>query len=621
MVNQVKPTNRRVSSRSSLSSSVAIFCLWIFLAHPGMAAPQAAQPQSAQSQTAQPQAAQPAAPAQSASSTPQLEVETRDEAATFKVNVRLVVVRVVVRDSQGHAVGNLHKEDFQLFDERKPQVITQFSVEQPGTQLAREQKTSESPSGQTPAKAPDVAERFIAYVFDDVHLKLEDLMRVRDAADHHFAGLKSTDRAAIFTISGQGNLDFTDDRAQLHAALLKIQPRPLEGVSAQPCPFMSHYMADLIINKNDPQVLDAATRDAFACTFSVDPNARGVDPQLVANEFAVARNIAQTTAMHILNVGDDEARLTFGVLKDVMRRMSAVPGQRNVVLVSPGFLSVTLLYDLTDVIDRALHANVIVGTLDARGLYVPASFGDASGQNAPNVVAAPEESQYESAAAFANDDVLATLADATGGAFVHNSNDLEGGLGRVASAPEYYYVLGFSPQNLKFDGRFHNLKIALKNPAKLALQSRKGYFAPDHIPDASEEAKHEIEDALFSQEEMHDLPVQLHTQFFKSTDLEAKLTVLVHVDVKHLHFRKAEGRNRNDLTVVSGLFDRNGSFITGTEKVVEMRLKDDTLERKLESGFTLKSSFDVKPGSYLVRLVVRDTEGQLSAENGAIEIP
>ena len=195
------------------------------------------------------------------------------------------------------------------------------------------------------------------------------------------------------------------------------------------------------------------------------------------------------------------------------------------------------------------------------------------------------------------------------------------GLRQTAASPEYYYVLGFAPQNMKFDGRFHGLKIKLKNPPGLTLQTRKGYYAPRHAPDAAEEAKQEIEDALFSQEEMHGLPIQLHTQFFKASDTDAKLAVLAHVDVKHLRFRKADGRNNSDLTVASGLFDRNGTFITGTEKVVTMRLKDETLEHRLESGMTVKTSFDVRPGSYLVRLVVRDAEGQLSAENGAIEIP
>jgi hypothetical protein len=41
----------------------------------------------------------------------------------------------------------------------------------------------------------------------------------------------------------------------------------------------------------------------------------------------------------------------------------------------------------------------------------------------------------------------------------------------------------------------------------------------------------------------------------------------------------------------------------------------------LAAGLTLKTSFDVKPGTYLVRLVVRDAEGQtMSAENGTVEI-
>jgi len=88
-----------------------------------------------------------------------------------------------------------------------------------------------------------------------------------------------------------------------------------------------------------------------------------------------------------------------------------------------------------------------------------------------------------------------------------------------------------------------------------------------------------------------------------------------------MHFRKADGRNSNVLTCVSALFNRNGNFLQATEKTVTMHWKDETLEHKLDSGITLKTSFDVKPGTYLVRLVVRDSEGQsMSAENGSVEI-
>jgi hypothetical protein len=199
---------------------------------------------------------------------------------------------------------------------------------------------------------------------------------------------------------------------------------------------------------------------------------------------------------------------------------------------------------------------------------------------------------------------------------------MEEGFRRVADNPEFYYILGFTPQNLKMDGRFHTLKVSLKSREKYDLQARRGYYAPKHDLDAAEEAKREIEDEVLSSEELHDLPVVLHTQFFKASDDSAKLTVLARVDVKRLHYKQADNRNQNDLTVVTAVFDRNGNFLQANEKLLQMRWKSETLQSKLASGVTLRTSFDVKPGRYLVRVVARDTEQQLmSAENGAVEIP
>jgi hypothetical protein len=76
------------------------------------------------------------------------------------------------------------------------------------------------------------------------------------------------------------------------------------------------------------------------------------------------------------------------------------------------------------------------------------------------------------------------------------------------------------------------------------------------------------------------------------------------------------------LTVVGGVFDRDGKFVVGTQKVVELKLKDQTLETLPEAGITVKTNLDVASGNYIVRLVVRDSEGQvMSAINGAVEIP
>jgi hypothetical protein len=104
--------------------------------------------------------------------------------------------------------------------------------------------------------------------------------------------------------------------------------------------------------------------------------------------------------------------------------------------------------------------------------------------------------------------------------------------------------------------------------------------------------------------------------------MNAKLSVLTHVNVSQLRFEKAGGRNLDQIAVVAALFDRNGNFIAGNQKNVDLRLKDATLERLTQTGMTVKIGFDVKPGGYIVRLVVRDSKAaNLAAKNGVIEIP
>ena len=538
---------------------------------------------------------------------------THEEPAAFQAKVNLVIVPVVIRDKQGRAVGSLKQSDFQLFDKNKPQVITRFSIEQPGHAVSKKDDPGAKPSGPNVAALAGQPERFFAYLFDDIHLQFGDLAQVRDAADRHLAQMLPGDRAAIFTTSGQSEAEFTGDKDKLHRTLLLLRPRPVTGSGMTECPQMTYYMADMIQNKDDPMVLQAATLDTLACM------------NMDSTQMSSARQTAEAAAQRELDLGDHETRLVLAVLKDAVRRLSAMPGQRTIILVSPGFLTLPdHIAEKVDVIDRAIHASVIVSSLDARGLYTGAP--DISRRGPNNQLSANLMTSIDREAASAQADVLAEMAAGTGGTFFQNSNDLAEGFKRTASAPEYIYLLGFSPQNLKMDGSFHALKVSLKNPnsrtlTALGVNARRGYYAPTHLADAKETAHREIEEALFSREEMHDFPVDLHTQFFKINDKQAKVSLLIRVDLQRLRFHKENDRNRNDLTVVAGLFDSNGNYQGGVTKQIEMRLKDDTLQ-KLAAGLTIRTTLDAKPGSYAVRLVVRDSEGQMmAAQNGVVEIP
>ena len=365
-----------------------------------------------------------------------------------------------------------------------------------------------------------------------------------------------------------------------------------------------------------PSLLRTATQDAVSCLQLDTSTTAAAQAAEVTGQ-----NAATAAATRVLEQGDHETRITLATLKDVVRRIAAMPGQRNIVIVSPGFYNPDELQQQTEVAERALHSYVTINALDVRGLYTPSSL-DASNTRSPAPIIATQMSQYQQAEALANADVLVRAGVCHRRHVLPQQQRSGQRLPAVGHARRNIsYLLAFSPQNLKFDGRYHSLKVKVTAHKRSSVQARKGYYAPKQAVGAAEQAKQQIQDEVFSQEELHDLPVELHTQFFKTSDEEAKLSVLVRLDVRHLHYRKVDGRNNNNLTVVSAVFDRNGNFVNGTEKIVQMRLKDETLGSKLASGITLKSIFDVKPGSYLVRLVVRDDEGQLAAQNGAIEIP
>ena len=545
------------------------------------------------------------------------EVSSHDTPTTFKVRVNLVLVRVVVRDAQGRVVSNLNKENFQLFDNRKPQTISSFSVETPETRTASVVASAGASAGYSSSadaaggKATVLPQRFVSMVFDDVHLSMEDATFVRDSATRFFGAMAPSDRLSIDTTSGQFAQEFTDDREALKKALLRIIPRPVMGGGFHDCPDVSYYQADLIVNKSDGQALAVAAEEAVQCAFNGD--------ERMANQ---AQSLARSAADRALTSGDAETQIAFRHLDEIVRRLANMPGQRVLVFVSPGFLQTTIQSEASEMVDRAMRANIVINTIDARGLYAPDVMGDIANPPRDSLKTAGFKTSFRVAAQSAQDEVMAQLADGTGGRFFHNRNDVDEAMRQAAAAPSFSYLLGFSPQNLKIDGRYHALKVSLTNKEKFNIQARHGYYAPRSIPDPAEATKEEIREALFSQEEIRDLPVELQTQFFKKGEVEARLAVLTRLDVKGIHFRKAEGRNNDKLTIVTGIFDENGNYITGGEKIVEMKLLDTTYDRLSHSGLTVKSSFDVKPGTYLVRLVVRDAEGaQMAARNGAVVIP
>jgi VWFA-related protein len=378
--------------------------------------------------------------------------------ATIKVAVNLVLVRVVVRDAQGHPVGNLRQEDFQLFDNRKQRPITRFTVERRASQAS--EPTGKSPSdGAKPESASVTAatEHSLAYLFDDTHLSAGDLAKLQSAADHQISSLQPSVQAAVFTTSGQTTLDFTADRSKLREALSRIMPRKVAGSEGDNCPEIDTYMADLIWNKHDEDALGVATEDALVCAY-------GNDVRFAAAAEAMARATAQQRSF----TAETDSRILLVALQGALRKLAAVPGHRSLILVSPGFIAPGGEQDYARLIEGALHTDIMISALDARGLYII----DSVSSRTRGVV------DYQREAASAASELMTAMADATGGTFFRNNNDFNRGFDRVSETPEPSYLLAFSTTEQELDGRFHTLSVTVNGKnEKLAVQARKGYYA------------------------------------------------------------------------------------------------------------------------------------------------
>jgi VWFA-related protein len=551
------------------------------------------------------------------------EVRSEETTPTFTVRAQRneVLVRVVVRDANGNAVGRLSKDDFRLSDNGKPQSLTVFTVEHYKATPAGEPPATASSTAKptAPAEAAPVLvlpQRYIAFFFDDLVVSFEDMVRVRAATERYIdSSMQPTDRAGVFTSSGLAILDFTDDRAKLREALAKLQPHPRTIRPENDCPPLTPYEAYSIDQLHDDIMLDIAKWEVIACACGGDA-VHCPDPT----------SRAQMAARIAWQSNQDQSKQSLRVLENAVRRMGSLPGQRSILWLSQGFLALDLLSDLGELIDRAVREHVVINALDARGLWVDIPGGDASQSNVLPFQAGSsmfaQLAMYRETGKEMNQDVMAAVAHDTGGVFVHNTNDYDAGFRKAGALPEFSYLLAFSPQNLKYDGKFHKLKVELVNAKGLSVQARNGYFAPNEALRPEERTRREIDDAVFSREEYREFPVEVQTQFFKLSDTEARLSVTARIDARALHFRKEGDRNRANLKMVCVAFDRDGNLVDGTQRNVDLQLRDATLAHLMSAGLNIGGQLKVGVGTYALRVVVYEIDSaRMTALNRTVEIP
>jgi len=140
--------------------------------------------------------------------------------------------------------------------------------------------------------------------------------------------------------------------------------------------------------------------------------------------------------------------------------------------------------------DQANRTNTSFYPVDPRGLAVfdtPFAYTDLQGRSKlPANMRAPTSVTEDADNLRQRLESLRNLATATDGKMTE-TNDLKGGLEKIADDLSDYYLLGYYSTNAKADGTFRKITVRVKRPG-VAVRARRGYLAPTEAEVAARKA-------------------------------------------------------------------------------------------------------------------------------------
>jgi VWFA-related protein len=524
---------------------------------------------------------------------------------TFAAGVEVVTVDVVVTDKKNQTISGLPREEFTILEDGVPQEITSFdNVQVPA-----------GPSSE-PARKPAISDntvreertgRSFVIVFDDVHLTLFQAHRAKLAIGKFLeTGVREGDRVTLVATGGGAwwSTRMEAGRGDIVSLLKRLEGRLVPDNSPER---MSDSEALRIHIYRDQQVEERVSRrfDSFGST---NRSQQGESNALSGNPFVQGR------AADVYYQAASRNRITLQVLDRVLLSLAATRGRKSLILVSQGFIYDPQLDEFRDVVQTARRSNVAMYFIDTRGLggmsYMNAEFGPAI--DSQDVSAAFGDELDQSAGAE-------MLASDSGGFSVKNTNDMGRGFQRIADETKSYYLVGYRPTNAKTDGKFRKIevKVARKD---VKVRARKGYFAPMDAATLAARKKSkpaeapgdpDIQAALDSPYEEKAIPLRMSAWVFDETLLgKANTIVATDVDIREFAFKEEDGRLLDAvefLLVVAHL--ETGEFFRFDQKV-DMKLLPATRDRMAKSWLPIIRDFELAPGSYQAKIVVRDSNSR-----------
>jgi VWFA-related protein len=549
----------------------------------------------------------------------------------FPSEIELVTVDAVVVDKKGQAVSGFTKDDFVVSDSGKPQTVTSF--EAVNLEAARKETVLEArPSYSSNEHAAPPGRTFLLF-FDDIHLTSTQAYRAKATVSAFLEGaVAEGDTVILVAASGSAwwQARMPEGREQLLGVVKRLDGRYVPD----PAPDrVTEYEAMRIIVYEDQDVAWKVMRrfDAYTVNGQQTPDQGAAPADVRANQPGMTPMIVRDRAEYTYRLATNRNKVTLEVMERAIRSLAGIRGRKAMILVSQGFIYDTQLDELRNVVDASRRMNVPVYFVDTRGLLgLPGAFTAEFGR--------PIESQ----------DTVAVLADITrdaegsenialdtGGFAIKNSNDLVGGMSRVASESRTYYLLGYTPPDLVRDGKFRKIAVSLTPEARsrakgLEVRARRGYYAPldrsvapkAKAPKTTRELP-EIVRALDSPFQLRDIPLRARALAFDETGLnQMNVTLATEIDVHDVAFREENGRSNGSLAFVIEAQHRETGEYYRYDQTIEMSLLPETRKQLRTSWYQVARDFTLPAGGYQAKIVVRDmATGRMGSVLHEFQVP
>jgi VWFA-related protein len=521
----------------------------------------------------------------------------------FAAGVDVVLVDAVVTDEHGLAVRGLTAEDFVVREDGEPQALTSFeAVDLAPVPAAEARPATPSRSSANDGLAAASSRRVFLLVMDDAGLGLDSAAATRKAAKQFLSQAVQAGDLVSLVLPGAG-LAWSTRLPEGAASLVSIVDS-VEGRRALSPELAGDWEASQIAGGLDPLAQERVrTRLDSAGLLPRETHLPGESNEAYEERNrALQRPFVEMDSRRQLDVDRERRRRLFEAVEAALDAVAAIKGRKSVLLFSEGFIQEPGDGTFRDLVAALRRNNASIYFVDVQRLTAGAA-GDSrqpGDRSAGTRVVDPRESAGADG-----------VAEETGGFALHNPNDLEAGLARIAQESSSYYLLGYSSTNPKQDGGYRRLQVEVRRDG-LTVRARKGYYAPSAggAPPRSAGrpgADPDLERALASAVPARGIP--LHLTAFTLQPVEkgkVRVRLVAEVGLKPLRFEKdRDGSLVATLDVAMAL---NHVKAAGRQRTPwrEWKVKVPPQTEGLEIWVPFEGSFDVPAGACQARLAVRD---------------